>query len=304
VLLDLPNPILFSQAWTGFPDPVANHAEICNDTSTYKTLMIVGNRSNLNPDGSLGPRRVSIWDRLEVNGSMKVTGNLGSAGFDSDIGLPEGWGGGLHTWDVYAEGTIGCGIGVPPGAPPGTPGAQPAAFINRDGQLVAKTKNFVIDHPLDPGRRSLVHAAVEGPEHAVCYRGEGKLSKGRATVKLPKYFESLTRADGRTVHLTPVFEGDAPVSALAASRVVDGSFDVRTIDGSAASQSFFWSVQAVRADVDELEVQPKKSDAPGMRLAGDAGPPPSAPTTPEPATRRRRAGKATKRAPARGAKPE
>lgn len=65
------NPLRITSAWSGFPDGANNRAEISNDTGTYRTLMIVGNKSN---DGST--RRVSIWDRLEVNGNQLVTGNL------------------------------------------------------------------------------------------------------------------------------------------------------------------------------------------------------------------------------------
>jgi hypothetical protein len=66
------NPILFSSSWTGFPDDKTNGAEICNDTGNYKTLMIVGNKSQG------GVRRVSVWDSLEVNGTLKVTGKVDS----------------------------------------------------------------------------------------------------------------------------------------------------------------------------------------------------------------------------------
>ena len=67
-VLSASNPIRLSSAWSGFPDPVTNRAEISNDTATYKTLMIVGNKS-----AGMG-RRVSVWDRLEVNGNLSVTG--------------------------------------------------------------------------------------------------------------------------------------------------------------------------------------------------------------------------------------
>ena len=60
------NPIRFTSDWSGFPDAATNQAEISNDTGSYKTLMIVGNKS-----AGLG-RRVSIWDRLEVNGQMNI----------------------------------------------------------------------------------------------------------------------------------------------------------------------------------------------------------------------------------------
>lgn len=66
------NPIRFSSAWTGFPDDKTNGAEISNDTNAYKTLMIIGNKSN--GDG----RRVSVWDILEVNGRLKVNGKVDS----------------------------------------------------------------------------------------------------------------------------------------------------------------------------------------------------------------------------------
>jgi hypothetical protein len=58
------NPINFTDAWTGSPDAVTNVSEISNDIGTYKTLMLVGNRS-----AGLG-RRVSVWDRFEVNGTF------------------------------------------------------------------------------------------------------------------------------------------------------------------------------------------------------------------------------------------
>jgi Chaperone of endosialidase len=67
-----------SSGWTGFPDAVTNQAEISNDTGTYKTLMIVGNRS-----AGVG-RRVSVWDRLEVNGSAFKPGG-GSWSSISDV---------------------------------------------------------------------------------------------------------------------------------------------------------------------------------------------------------------------------
>jgi hypothetical protein len=62
------NPIRFTSDWSDFPAGDSRNAEICNDTRLYKTLMIVGNRSN-----NGGVRRVSVWDRLEVNGSLTTT---------------------------------------------------------------------------------------------------------------------------------------------------------------------------------------------------------------------------------------
>ncbi|MCB1936794.1 MAG: tail fiber domain-containing protein [Nitrosomonas sp.] len=68
------NPLLFSSAWTGSPDTAQNKAEISNDTKKFKTLMIVGNKS------AGFERRVSVWDRLEVNGKLAVTDSLHISG--------------------------------------------------------------------------------------------------------------------------------------------------------------------------------------------------------------------------------
>jgi microcystin-dependent protein len=89
------NPIRFTSGWTGFPDAagVTNQAEIANDTGTYKTLMIVGNKS-----GGGNVRRVSVWDRLEVNGTCvatKVEGNgavpIGAVMAFARNTAPDGW---------------------------------------------------------------------------------------------------------------------------------------------------------------------------------------------------------------------
>ncbi|HWK88983.1 MAG TPA: hypothetical protein VNP72_03285, partial [Longimicrobium sp.] len=68
------NPVRFTSGWSGFPDQAPNQAEISNDTGSYKTLMLVGNKS------AGGPRRVSVWDRLEVNGTLGVTGDAAVGG--------------------------------------------------------------------------------------------------------------------------------------------------------------------------------------------------------------------------------
>lgn len=63
-LLASSNPLYFTRTWSGLPDGVTNVSEISNDTAAHKTLMIIGNKS-----AGLG-RRVSVWDRFEVNGTF------------------------------------------------------------------------------------------------------------------------------------------------------------------------------------------------------------------------------------------
>lgn len=61
-------------------------------------------------------RRDNRWLLLAgQNGIVGLEGNLakfqkiGLSGLEPDSGYPQGWGGGVHTWDVYAEGTVGVG---------------------------------------------------------------------------------------------------------------------------------------------------------------------------------------------------
>ena len=65
------NKIRFSSEWTGYPDKSLDQSEISNDTTNFKQLMIVGNKSfDIN-----GPRSVGIWDKLDVHGNLNVDNN-------------------------------------------------------------------------------------------------------------------------------------------------------------------------------------------------------------------------------------
>jgi hypothetical protein len=88
------NPVQFTSAHSGFSNTATNQAENSNDTGTIKSLMIVGNRAG----GLTGPglgRRVSVYDTLEVNGTLRmaVQGDiLFKGGTDANHGI--GWYGG------------------------------------------------------------------------------------------------------------------------------------------------------------------------------------------------------------------
>lgn len=65
--------IKFTNAWSSYPDNKQDGAEISNDTDKFKTLMIVGNKSQSKGNGV---RTVGIWDELTVNGKLNVTGGF------------------------------------------------------------------------------------------------------------------------------------------------------------------------------------------------------------------------------------
>jgi len=200
---------------------------------------------------------------LDMPGSLSVSGGGYSLAMvvDSDgIHMWSGdirmWNGGhIYTTDLTAIGNVGIGT-----SPSYSNKLEVYGNVNIQGTLSASTKNFVIDHPLDPENKQLIHSSLEGPEIAVFYRGEAQLQNGKAEVVLPNYFEALTRKENRTVLLTPKFDSHEPISNLAASAVQNGRFSARAIDQNNPSQKFYWEVKAVRADIALLEVERLKTE--------------------------------------------
>ena len=123
--------------------------------------------------------------------------------------------------------------------------------------IVNTGKTFVIDHPLHPRQKYLVHACLEGPEAAVFYRGRGEITNHkRCTIHLPPYVIGL--ASDFTVHLTPIAETHFQPSlgqtrVYYATEVADNAFDVLGENGQ-----FFWIVHGrrhdIRVEVDKVDV--------------------------------------------------
>jgi hypothetical protein len=108
------NPVRFTSAHSGFSNNVTNQAEISNDTGAFKSLMIVGNRAATLPGPGLG-RRVSVYDTLEVNGTLRmaIEGDiLFRRGTDANHGI--GWyGGAKGDRDAYDVGFAGTTVDGP-----------------------------------------------------------------------------------------------------------------------------------------------------------------------------------------------
>lgn len=205
------------------------------------TNPFTGNGLFVASNGNVGIGTTSPSEKLHVTGNLVIDGNRTFLkGLDTS---------GNH-W-IMAGGTV--------------EGTNSAISLNPNTKKFSVgpgwAKAFMAHHPLDPENKYLIHTTLEGPENAVFYRGEAELSEGRTTIQLPDYFEALTRKENRTVLITPKFEGNSPVSMLAASEVDDGKFDVKMIDRKNPSQKFYWEVKAVRADIGILDVEEQKLPA-------------------------------------------
>jgi hypothetical protein len=103
------------------------------------------------------------------------------------------------------------------------------------------TKNFRIDHPLDPANKYLYHASIESSEVLNLYSGNAVLDdSGEAVVQLPDWFEVINK-DFR-YQLTNV-GGFAPV--YIAEEVSGGHFKIA---GGKPGAKVSWQVSGVRND--------------------------------------------------------
>lgn len=74
---------------------------------------------------------------------------------------------------------------------------DPQFNLHVSGSFAATTKSFVIDHATEPGK-ALVHATLEGPEHAVFVRGRAD----SLVIDLPEYWSWLIDESTISVNVT------------------------------------------------------------------------------------------------------
>ena len=109
------------------------------------------------------------------------------------------------------------------------------------GSLMAGSKNFKIDHPLDPANKYLVHASVESSEMMNIYTGNVTTdAQGEARVQLPEWFEALN-TDFR-YQLTVIGQF---AQAIVSNEVQNHEFAIRS---SVPNVKVSWQITGVRQD--------------------------------------------------------
>ena len=78
-------------------------------------------------------------------------------------------------------------------------GTMKSGFATWSSSIVATSKLFDIKHPTKDGYR-LAHSCLEGPEHAVYYRGRAT----KNIIPLPLYWKDLVDPASITVSITPI----------------------------------------------------------------------------------------------------
>jgi trimeric autotransporter adhesin len=182
---------------------------------------------------------------------VMATGGIGSQGSDDGIGGVLVGGNGLATNQSDGEGD-----GVDAYAGSGVAGNF-FGSVNVYGTLTASTKDFRIDHPLDPSDKYLIHASVESSEMMNIYTGNITTdAQGVAAVSLPEWFEALN-TDFR-YQLTVIGQF---AQAIISRKIENHQFQIRT---SMPNVEVSWQVTAVRQDAyakaHPLIVEEDKSD--------------------------------------------
>jgi hypothetical protein len=170
-----------------------------------------------------------------ISHSSSGSGVVGETYVGSLYGTPKGAG---VTGIAHVGGTSIHGIAVD--------GAGEAGFFDGDVDIttdlhVSGTKNFKIDHPLDPTNRYLVHASIESPDVKNLYDGNITTdANGDAAVTLPTYFEALNR-DFR-YQLTAIGQF---AQAIVSSKIKGNQFTIKT---DKPNVEVSWQVTGIRQD--------------------------------------------------------
>lgn len=220
-----------------------------------------GGRFFIATDGQIGIHTTDPTFDLHVNGSTRVESQL-SLGSNAPLQVDAPFNPGGR-FAVNNNGLAGFGV-VRDGvrlAVMGRVGDNRQLEVDRsDGSSVfevgdfgigvAGLKLFVMDHPVEPADKILLHYCTESPEPYNTYSGVATLGpQGKAVVQLPSYFEALNK-DFR-YQLTCV-GGYAPV--YISQTVAQNRFEIA---GGTPGLKVSWEVTGTRNDVFAREHPPK-----------------------------------------------
>ncbi len=175
-----------------------------------------------------------------ANGASYPTGeNAGGSGVigQGGTGLAQDGDGGIFT----GGNTTSSGDGLQAIAGSGGIAANFKGNVTITGNLMAGSKNFKIDHPLDPANKYLVHASVESSEMMNIYTGNVITdAQGEARVQLPDWFEALN-TDFR-YQLTVIGQF---AQAIVSSEVQHHEFAIRS---NLPNVKVSWQITGIRQD--------------------------------------------------------
>jgi len=186
-------------------------------------------------------------------GSENNTSTFGGDAIDATAGTADQGGVGLFVQGGTSR-AVGGGDGIDAYGGNGNPATATGYsgwFQNGDvnisdnlgvgGAIFAGTKDFRIDHPVDPANKYLYHASVESSEMMTIYSGNVTTdAQGDAVVTFPDWFESLNRDFRYQLTCMGQF-----AQAIVASRIAGNRFTIKT---DKPNVDVSWLVTGVRHD--------------------------------------------------------
>jgi hypothetical protein len=148
---------------------------------------------------------------------------------------------GMPSIDVDADGTVQI---APYNGNVGIGKTNPSTALDVNGTITGTTKNFLINHPTQPGKK-LRHGSLEGPENAVYVRG--KLTNAN-TIELPEYWTGLVDENSITVSLTPIGINTSTHTVLNIEN------NTITIGSDSGIINCFYIIFGERKDVEKMEI--------------------------------------------------
>jgi hypothetical protein len=170
---------------------------------------------------------------IGTSNAFAVIGTLGVTGVQGELGtVREG-----HDFAVYSFGDVKFN-----GTMTATGSTQIQGNLSVNGSITAGTKDFKIDHPVDPKNKYLVHASIESDEMKDIYDGVATVNEsGLAVVALPSWFEALNGSF--RYQLTSI--GTPQPGLYVAREIHENQF---TIAGGLPGAKVSWQVSGVRKD--------------------------------------------------------
>jgi hypothetical protein len=163
-------------------------------------------------------------------------GGESNSGVGGDGMFAQGGDGNSGGTGIFASGGFG-----EDGATLGQAGSFFGHVMIRGNLEVAGTKNFKIDHPLDPENKYLLHAAIESSEVLNLYTGNVVTDNyGEAVVQLPEWFEAVNRDFRYQLTVIGTF-----AQAIVAEEINGNRFTIRT---NGPNVKVSWQVTGVRSD--------------------------------------------------------
>ncbi len=120
-------------------------------------------------------------------------------------------------------------------------GATITGNLTVSGAISGATKNFKIDHPLDPLNKTLTYTSVESPDMMNIYNGNITTNaEGEAIVTMPDYFEALNKDFRYQLTVIGTF-----AQAIILEKIKGNQFKIKT---DKPNVEVSWQVAGIRHD--------------------------------------------------------